>query len=75
MPIGNPDFLNDTQKETIDAVLDFYGTKSSQWLIDLTHMEEPWKRARAGLSDMERGSRIIKLDDVAEYFSSLPSDD
>ncbi len=75
IPIGNPDLLNETQKETINAVLDFYGDKSAQWLIDLTHMEEPWKKARSGLSDMERGSREIKLDDIAEYYSSLPEDD
>lgn len=73
--IGNPDLLSDVQKETIDAVLDFYGNKPSQWLIDLSHMEEPWKKARAGLPDMERGNRVIKLDDIAEYYSSLPSDD
>ena len=72
IPIGNPDLLNDNQKETINAVLDFYGDKSSQWLIDLTHLEEPWKKARTGLSDMERGSKVIKLDDIAEYYSSLP---
>lgn len=75
IPIGNPDLLNDTQKETIEAVLDFYGNKSSQWLIDLTHKEAPWKKARTGLSDTERGSREIKLDNIAEYYSSLPSDD
>lgn len=73
--IGNPDLLNDCQKETIDAVLDYYGDKPSQWLIDLTHMEEPWKKRRKGLPISVRGSRIIPLDDIAEYYSSLPPED
>lgn len=73
VPIGNPDLLSEVQKETINSVLDFYGRKSSQWLIDLTHMEEPWKEARTGLPDLVRGNRIITLDSMAEYYSSLPS--
>src|SRR3990172_10955683 len=42
--IGNPDLLNNEQKDTINAVIDYYGSKPSQWLIDLSHMEEPWKK-------------------------------
>lgn len=72
---GNPDILNQEQKETIVAVLDYYGEKSSQWLIDLTHMEDPWKKARAGIDEMERGNKVIGLDIMAEYYSSLPSEE
>ncbi len=46
--VGNPDLLTKEQKETIDSVLKYYGDKSSQWLIELTHLEEPWKKARKG---------------------------
>ena len=61
------------QRETVDAVLNFYGDKSSQWLSDLTHMEPPWReaRARAGLADGRRGSAIIKRADIAEYYGGL----
>ena len=72
MPIGNPRLLNQEQQETIDAVLDYYGDKSAQWLIDLTHMEDPWKQARKGLPPLERGSRVMSLDTIADYYSSLP---
>jgi len=41
IPIGNPSLLNNTQRETIDAVLGFYGDKPAQWLIDLSHQEKP----------------------------------
>lgn len=69
--IGNSSCLTDNQKDTIDKVLEFYGDKSSQWLIDLTHMEDPWREARKGLSISERGARVIELDAIAGYYSSL----
>ncbi len=68
---GNPEALNDTQKETIDVVLKDYGPKSSQWLSDLTHLEEPWRNARKGLANGERGHREIRWAAMAEYYSSL----
>ena len=73
IPDGHPELLDDTQRETIDAILEFYGNKSSQWLSDLTHMESPWKEARvkAGLTDGERGRVIISEASMAEYYSSL----
>lgn len=73
IPDGHPDLLDDTQRETVDAILEFYGTKSSHWLSDLTHMESPWKEARekAGLTDGERGRVVISEASMAEYYSSL----
>ena len=75
MPIGNPRLLNQVQQETVDAVLEYYGDKSAQWLIELTHMEDPWVQARKGLPKLERGNRIISLDAMADYYSSLPVED
>ena len=75
MPIGNPRLLNQEQQETIDAVLEYYGDKSAQWLIELTHIEGPWKQARKGLPPLERGSRVMSLDTIADYYSSLPAED
>ncbi len=72
MPIGNARLLDGEQRATVDAVLEYYGDKSSQWLIDLTHLEEPWKQARKGLPRLERGNRVIPLDAMADYYSSLP---
>lgn len=63
--------LTDSEKESIDKVLSFYGDKSSQWLSDLTHSEEPWKCARKDLAPNERGSKEISLRSMAEYYESL----
>ncbi len=68
---GNPNALSKEQVETIMAVLEFYGNRPSQWLSDLTHSENPWKEARKGLEDGERGTREITLASMAEYYESL----
>jgi uncharacterized phage-associated protein len=69
--IGNVDNLNSTQKETIDAVLEFYGNRPAQWLIDLPHSEKPWQATRRGLSEKETSNREISIETIAEYYSSL----
>lgn len=55
LPEGNEDNLTDNQKKAIDIVLKDYGDKSSQWLSELTHLEDPWKESRKGLLPNERG--------------------
>lgn len=70
-PNGNADALDDDERETIDIVLKHYGDKSAQWLIALTHREQPWIDARQGLSDNERGNREITLDSMADYYGSI----
>ena len=71
LTLGNPSKLNNVQKEDINNVLRFYGNKTSQWLIDQTHIEAPWRNARKGLLPNERGNRIIPLEAMSEYYSSL----
>ena len=70
---ANPSKLSDRQKKTIDNVLSFYAKKNAQWLIDLSHMEEPWIEARtkANLKDGERGHAIITHASMHEYYSGL----
>lgn len=68
---GSPGKMNKRQKATVDGVLDFYGERDSQYLSDLTHMEDPWKDAREGLAPGSRGSREITHAAMAEYYSSL----
>ena len=73
--IGNPRLLDPEQQDTVDAVLDYYGDRSAQWLIELTHLEDPWMQAREGLPPLERGNKVIPLDAMAVYYSSLPIED
>jgi uncharacterized phage-associated protein len=63
---GNKNALDEGQRETVDAVLQFYGDHSAQWLSDLTHLEDPWRDAWA------RGANsTITKEALAEYYSSI----
>jgi len=68
---GDVSELTEDEADSINRVLSSYGDKTSQWLSDLTHMEEPWKTARNGIPAGERSSREIPLDSIHEYYSSL----
>lgn len=70
-PAGDSGALTESERSTIDAVLEFYGDKNPQWLSDLTHSEDPWIEARRGLPDGVRGDREISLESMVEYYSSL----
>ena len=56
---------------TIDKVLAFYGDKDAQWLSQLTHMEEPWRKARAGCADGEICTNTITKESMAIYYGGL----
>ena len=68
---GDSTELDQDEKDTVDSVLDFYGDKSSQWLSDLTHREDPWRHARDGLPPGERGNNEITHAAMAEYYGGL----
>lgn len=68
---GSVSNLSDDQRETIDAVCDYYCQMNAQQLSDLTHHEQPWMEAREGLPSGARGNEEITLSSMAEYYSSL----
>lgn len=71
IPNGNPNNLSITQKETINSIIKHYGGKSAQWLVDLTHLENPWKDARSGCDCGEACSNEITHASMMDYYSSL----
>lgn len=75
LPTGNAGVLTKDQRETVDVVLRDYGGRSPQWLSDLTHMEDPWKKARRGIPRGERGNSTISKESMAEYYESLCEED
>jgi uncharacterized phage-associated protein len=70
-PWGNPSALTTDERNTVDAVMDFYGKQSALWLSNLTHQEDPWINARHGLGPGQRGASEITHADMAEYYGSL----
>lgn len=70
-PQGDGSNLDQTQRETISAVLEAYGEKSAPWLSDLTHREAPWREARAGIPEGVRSNAEITPAAMAEYYGNL----
>ena len=68
---GNASVLPPEDRETVDAIIHYYGDKSSQWLSNVTHQEAPWKSARKNLLPGERSSEEITHASMDEYYGSL----
>ena len=66
---GNPDNLTADQKDSIDIVLEHYGNLTADELVELTHSEEPYKKARGNLPDDVHSGNIISLESMKEYYS------
>lgn len=65
--------LSKDECDIINRVLKYYAAKDPHWLSQLTHMESPWKdaRARSTQSDQDQSSEEITQKSMFEYYSSL----
>jgi len=68
---GDSSRISVKHKETIDIVIRDYGDKSAQWLVELTHLEDPWKNARGGCPPGTFCTNVITHADMANYYSGL----
>jgi uncharacterized phage-associated protein len=68
---ANSGDLSPEQRANIDKVIGFYGTKTAQWLSDLTHQEQPWLQARGSLPPGSNCSELISKAAIHEYYSAL----
>jgi uncharacterized phage-associated protein len=70
---GDPDVLDDGERESVRLVLDAYGDLSAHQLSVMTHREPPWQaaRRRGRAAPLERSTAQIHDDDIYEYFDAL----
>jgi len=68
---GDSNILTKSQRDTIDQVLESYGSLSARQLSHLTHAEAPWREARRDLPDTASSSAIITLASIVEYYGAL----
>jgi len=73
-PNGDQTRLSLEQKLSIDAVLDRYAGFTGEELSQLTHREDPWKIARNGLPEGVRGSRLITVESMGDFYGRLLHD-
>lgn len=58
--------LDDTDQFIINNAINEYGKYTTWALRDMTHEESAWLKSRQGLSDTERGSKKIPIEDIEE---------
>lgn len=63
--------LSENQKDTIEKVLEHYGSHDAQWLSQLTHMEDPWIEARRGIPSGTGCNNVITKESMALYYGGL----
>ena len=68
---GGEENLTDNQKDTINRVLEHYGKHDAQWLSQLTHMEDPWIKARTGVPSGAGCNNVISKESMALYYGGL----
>lgn len=71
IPGGDSGRLTDSERDTIDVVLQFYGDRSAAELSELTHREAPWREARGDTPPGASGDAEITHASMAEYYESL----
>lgn len=68
---GNISNLTEDELDTINIILRDYGNKEPYDLRELTHNEEPWQKARGGISEGQPCNNIITKESMGEYYGSL----
>jgi len=52
--------LNISQKESIDAIIKYYGHRDSEWLKSLVTQEQPWIEARSNNIDLIKAKKYYE---------------
>jgi uncharacterized phage-associated protein len=71
--VGCSDLLSEGQKASINQVLEAYAPLSGSQLSTLTHSEEPWIHARAGLEEGTGSSNPTSWSLITGRFSKAAS--
>lgn len=70
LPGANPDAIEGQSQLIVDAVLDFYGHHDKDALIEMTHDDLPWKKARGDLARHARSSEVVTVSDMRRCYTS-----
>ncbi len=65
--------LSAEERALVDEVVAHYGRMSAEALSELTHAEEPWREARAGVPAGARASAVITPEAMRSFYASRPA--
>ena len=63
--------LTKEEKEFLDAIIDAFGYYNGRILREMTHLTDPWIKAREGLKEDEQSNRRIEQKDIEEYAKKI----
>ncbi|MET4153368.1 type II toxin-antitoxin system antitoxin SocA domain-containing protein [Bradyrhizobium sp. RT7b] len=66
----DPQSLEQNDRALIDSVLEVYAPLSGDQLEEMTHKEDPWLNARAGVPPSARSEHIISDDVMRDYYAA-----
>lgn len=75
---GDASMLWADEIRSIEAALTYYGDHDTQWLINQTHLEDPWRDARDGTPAGAPSSAPITDEAILAYYGPIlddPDDD
>ncbi len=73
--IQNVEIDNDDLLSFLNNVWEIFGKYSADELEYMTHQEEPWKKARGGLSPIEPSCKKIAKKDIFIYYNKLSTNE
>jgi uncharacterized phage-associated protein len=63
--------LTKDEKEYIDKILPYFSNYSGSALRNMSHLTDPWIKAREGFVNDDYSDRIIEEKDIDEYFDKV----
>lgn len=60
-----------SEKELINSVINVYGKMTPEEISKITHIEDPWKKARNGLPANVSSRNVINNDDILSYYKNV----
>lgn len=68
---GNYGKLTRNQMDSIDSVMEFYGSRDSYYLTQLSIAESPWRDARVNIRPGQKEGPTIPKESLTTYYASL----
>ena len=71
---GDTSSLLHIELESIRSALDYYGDQTTNWLVNQTHLDDPWREARKGVPEHGRTRTEITIDAISSYYWPILAD-
>lgn len=70
LPGAKPQEIVGQSQLIVDAVLDFYSQHDRYTLIEMTHQDLPWKKARGDLNKHAKSNEVVTVSDMRRCYTS-----